>query len=226
MLKKCSKCLVEKEVSCFHKSKNSKDGYVSHCKNCRKIKSKDDYHLNKNDNKLDVTGMTCVVCQVFKEVSEFHKQIGTKCGYRSTCKKCRSNDFKISYHNSPDKHKEKTKKYRINNKEKINRYFNERYRKIPHVYAWRGMLSSVIRRLGKKKESTTYELLGYSAEQLREHIEKLFTHDMSWDNWGEWHIDHIIPITKFDKDTDPKVVNSLENLQPLWKSDNIRKSNV
>jgi hypothetical protein len=48
---------------------------------------------------------------------------------------------------------------------------------------------------------------------------------MSWENWDEWHIDHIIPISKFEKETDPKIVNSLSNLQPLWASDNIRKSN-
>jgi len=83
----------------------------------------------------------------------------------------------------------------------------------------------ITRRFGGKKESTTYEILGYSAEQLKEHLETLFTDGMSWENWGEWHIDHKIPVSKFEKDTDPKIVNSLSNLQPLWASDNIKKSN-
>ena len=41
---------------------------------------------------------------------------------------------------------------------------------------------------------------------------------MSWDNYGEWHIDHIKPLTKFDKDTPIHIVNALNNLQPLWKT--------
>ena len=48
---------------------------------------------------------------------------------------------------------------------------------------------------------------------------------MSWENWGKWHIDHIISVSKFEKDTDSKIVNALSNLQPMWASDNIRKSN-
>jgi hypothetical protein len=40
---------------------------------------------------------------------------------------------------------------------------------------------------------------------------------MSWNNYGEWHIDHIKMISTFDKNADTKIVNSLENLRPLWK---------
>ena len=39
---------------------------------------------------------------------------------------------------------------------------------------------------------------------------------MSWDNYGEWHIDHIKPLTLFDDNTPIHVVNALSNLQPLW----------
>lgn len=87
------------------------------------------------------------------------------------------------------------------------------------------MLNSVIRRFGGKKEGSTFQTLGYSAFEFKEHFEKLFVDGMSWDNWGEWHIDHIIPVSKFEKNTDPKIVNSLDNLQPLWGVDNIKKSN-
>jgi hypothetical protein len=48
---------------------------------------------------------------------------------------------------------------------------------------------------------------------------------MTWDNHGEWHIDHIKPISSFNVYDDPSVVNSLENLQPLWGIDNMIKSN-
>lgn len=49
---------------------------------------------------------------------------------------------------------------------------------------------------------------------------------MSWYNYGDWEIDHIIPVSSFNLETTPpSVVNSLDNLQPLWKIENIKKSN-
>jgi hypothetical protein len=65
--------------------------------------------------------------------------------------------------------------------------------------------------------------LGYSATQLKEHIEKQFISGMTWENYGKWEIDHIKEVCTFDKSTPMSVVNSLDNLQPLWKRDNILK---
>jgi hypothetical protein len=48
---------------------------------------------------------------------------------------------------------------------------------------------------------------------------------MCWENYGEWHIDHIRPISSFDKNDDPKIINALSNLQPLWALENYIKSN-
>ena len=68
-------------------------------------------------------------------------------------------------------------------------------------------------------------MLGYSAEEFRENIQSKFTEGMSWENWGEWHIDHIMPVSKFDKETSASIVNALSNLQPLWAEENFKKSN-
>jgi hypothetical protein len=68
-------------------------------------------------------------------------------------------------------------------------------------------------------------MLGYSADDLKYHLESKFKEGMSWSNWGEWHIDHITPVSKFDIGTDVSIVNSLDNLQPLWQSENLIKSN-
>ena len=35
---------------------------------------------------------------------------------------------------------------------------------------------------------------------------------MSWENYGKWHIDHKKPISKFDKNTDLRIINSLRVL--------------
>jgi len=62
------------------------------------------------------------------------------------------------------------------------------------------------------------------------HIEKQFKSKMSWDNRGEWHIDHIVPINYFIKnyyyfDEDiQKVSFHYSNLQPMWAKENIIKS--
>lgn len=66
------------------------------------------------------------------------------------------------------------------------------------------------------------EKLGYTLDEFKAHFDKLFTDGMSWDNHGEWHIDHIIPVSKFPKDR-IREVNSLNNLQPLWAIDNLKK---
>lgn len=219
----CSKCRVEKNVTEFHKHRKMKDGLYYECKECRKLKSKVDYANSLKGEKKIVTEKMCYTCSSKKNICHFHKQIGSKDGYRAECKECRSKKFVLNYDNIKIKHRESSKNYRINNREKFNKYRNWLYKKKPHVYAWRGMLSSVLRRLGKKKENQTYEILGYSAIELKENFEKKFTEGMSWDNWGEWHIDHIKPVSYFDINEDPKIVNSLSNLQPLWAFDNISK---
>ena len=64
-------------------------------------------------------------------------------------------------------------------------------------------------------------MLGYSAEELKVHLEKLWLPGMSWNNYGEWHIDHIREVRTFDKDTDVAIVNSLSNLRPLWATSRV-----
>lgn len=48
---------------------------------------------------------------------------------------------------------------------------------------------------------------------------------MTWENWGEWHIDHIKPVAQFIREgiTCPKQINALSNLRPLWAHDNLSK---
>ena len=51
---------------------------------------------------------------------------------------------------------------------------------------------------------------------------------MCWDNYGKWHIDHIIPKSVYNytkpEHTDFKRCWALKNLQPLWASDNLSKN--
>jgi len=89
-----------------------------------------------------------------------------------------------------------------------------------------GMVKRICKLTGKKKNLKTIEYLGYTVVELKEHLESLFTDGMTWDNHGEWHIDHIVPVSWWLKNgvTDPSMINALINLQPLWAKDNLIKS--
>lgn len=92
------------------------------------------------------------------------------------------------------------------------------------IYFMRASINRVLR--GSKKKSKTESILGFSRLDLVSHIEKQFTKNMSWSNHGEWHIDHITPIQYFIDNgvNDPRIINSLTNLRPIWASDNLQKS--
>ena len=134
---------------------------------------------------------------------------------------------KIWRENNPDKIKGYREKYSKSEscKEHRKNWYISIKKRSPHVLAWRTILNNTLKRFGKQKEDETIKLLGYSAIQLKEYIESLFTEGMSWDNYGGWHIDHIKPVSSYDSDTPVDVVNSLENLQPLWAFDNLSKGN-
>ena len=80
---------------------------------------------------------------------------------------------------------------------------------------------------GRKCRRKTWDILGYTLTELKLRIEGLFLDGMSWENYGEWHLDHIIPISFFVfedvDDVEFKMCWRLENLQPLWAVDNISK---
>lgn len=94
----------------------------------------------------------------------------------------------------------------------------------------RGRMARAVRRAlaGAKNGGKTFALLGYSLNELRTHLERQFLKGMSWENIGEWHIDHIVPLSSFE------ITNAqcdgfrrawaLTNLRPLWAGENVRKS--
>lgn len=82
--------------------------------------------------------------------------------------------------------------------------------------------------LGRKthrKGSRTMRLLGCTPTQLRTHLESQFADWMSWENYGDWQIDHILPCASFDL-TDPdqqRVCFHHTNLRPLCRRQNASK---
>lgn len=79
--------------------------------------------------------------------------------------------------------------------------------------------------LGAGKEYGTRRLVGCSLDELKAHLESRFQPGMSWDNYGAWHIDHVVPLVRANLD-DPVSVAMIchyTNLQPLWAQDNLKK---
>lgn len=118
-------------------------------------------------------------------------------------------------------------------KEYMRGYMKKRRQKLKHDPKFKinhNMSGTLHKLLRDKKQRRHWEtLVGYSVEILIKHLESLFLPGMTWENYGKWHIDHIIPISLFSfKDVaDPEFIRcwSLENLQPLWAADNLKKGN-
>lgn len=86
------------------------------------------------------------------------------------------------------------------------------------------------RLIGKNKKST-FDILGYTVDELKKHLESKFEPGMTWDNYGKngWEIDHITPDSWFKynsfEDQGFKDSWALANLQPMWAKDNRSKGN-
>lgn len=91
------------------------------------------------------------------------------------------------------------------------------------------MTTLMHRALGKGKAGRSWRtFVDYSLEELMAHLERQFLPGMTWDNRGEWHIDHIVPRSSFQYEgpEDPafRAAWSLPNLRPIWALDNQRKN--
>jgi len=67
------------------------------------------------------------------------------------------------------------------------------------------------------------KLVGCTIEFIKGYLEAQFEPNMSWDNYGEWHIDHILPCASFDLTLPEEQQKCFHytNLQPLWATTEI-----
>jgi hypothetical protein len=132
--------------------------------------------------------------------------------------------------------KEYQKKWREENRDKLRKTKRdyERNRKASDplyklISNFRTAIYTVLKESNVDKYGHYFDILQYTPEELINHLEKQFTDTMSWDNYGIWHVDHKLPITSFDiqemGDEEFMRCWSLDNLQPMWGEENIRKSN-
>lgn len=254
MTKICMKCGKEKDISEFGKNKTKNDGYDIYCKICANEKRKLSRQRNflvQNENFKKLNGKKeCTVCHKILPVAMFNKSTSSKDTLDNKCKNCQK-DYDDSrkqqrqqyYKDNIDRfikyreeHKEQSyeyqKQYRILNKERIlerDRIRNkERWKNLN--YRLGKIISNGINNTlrGIKSEQHWEDIVGYTVEQLKKHLEFQFTPEMNWDNFGfYWEIDHIIPRNLFNyittNDEQFKICWSLANLRPLEKSLNRRR---
>lgn len=221
--KKCAHCKLDKSANEFHKATKHKDGLGSLCKLCKKIQDKKYVDENKERLKIQNKEYRDINADIIKEKKrEYYKNNRERLRiYGENYRK----DNKEIVKKRKAEYRQKTKKQR-NEKEKLRRKTDKRYR-INCI-----MSQSISKNLSKSKNCAAWKsLVDYTLDELILHLESKFLDGMSWDNYGKngWHIDHVIPKSyfKFNNPEHPafKAAWALSNLQPMWESDNLHKSN-
>ena len=221
-MKTCTKCKVDKEITEFSKDKQKKDGIYPSCKECeskagriyytnnkeKESKRKKIYYIN-NKEKIDKRNKFWFI----NNKEEIRKK--SKIYYEKNKVNCLS----------------RAKIYRKNNREAFNktaRIYEAMRLKTDPMFKLKKLLrdrtSKAFKHKGYKKTSKTQEMLGVDWEVCKAHIERQFKKGMNWSNYGEWHIDHIIPLSSAKNEKDLRKLCHYRNLQPLWAVDNLSKS--
>jgi hypothetical protein len=132
--------------------------------------------------------------------------------------------------NNKEKRKEISKRNKLKYQEeyrKSNREYQRRKRECPYYRLSRAMSKGIWLTLhGKKDNKNWFNIVGYNLEDLKQHLEKQFKPEMTWENYGSyWHVDHIKPLSWFNLETEFDKAWSINNLQPLEVFKNLSKNN-
>lgn len=237
-MKTCTKCGVIKPLSEFHNCASKKGGKFSACKVCRNA---------HNKAKSAEVGHDVIWAQRKARVGEEEIRQKNRKYYLKNQEriKARTRDWaeknpelkkanrKRHYQENREKYIQSARDWCANNRERrrkiakdhLERLRLERPDEYVAITAARKMVARVLANTEKTKRGRTYETLGYNKQDFVRHIESLFQDGMTWDNHGEWHIDHIIPVSELVKSgvTDPSKINALANLRPIWAHENHAK---
>jgi hypothetical protein len=182
---------------------------------------------------------TCTKCRLDKPVEEFPALKPGK--LRAYCKECYCERMRIWRGKNPEKHRECNRKWQAKNPEGALRWRRlnpDKYRNsIRRWWSKKGEKQDLNRIAGNlrvrvrialkeiPKVSRTLDLIGCSIVGLRTYLQSKFKSGMSWENYGQWHIDHIRPCSSFDLRTkeQQKQCFHFSNLQPLWAMENFLK---
>ena len=202
--KKCFRCGEWKPFEQFGRQASKLDGMRGSCKECMR-QMEAGYRENNKEKRNEHSRSWRKNNPVKAKASVENWRVENPGRYEEIMKEWRAAN--------PDKLKEYDIKRRSTAKGKIDASI-------------RAGIAKGIKRLskgGKRRE----EILGYTILDLMAHLEKLFLPGMTWENYGEWHVDHKIPLAVFNYETpfdiDFQRAWALSNLQPLWAIDNLKK---
>jgi hypothetical protein len=199
MTKQCKRCGSVKPANEFGKNKKAKDGLQSSCKKCWREYNKKYYKANRAD--------------CYQRVQAWRKKNPEKVKqYQDTWNTSRqSKEYKQkALRQAYARHKE--------------RYKNDAMYRLKCLSRQR--LHHALRSKGWRKNTKTQEYIGCDWQTLKAHIEARFIEGMSWQNYGEWHIDHVVPLSSARSEDELKKLANYTNLQPLWAIDNMIKSDA
>lgn len=212
-LKSCNRCKVEKPLEAFHACPSNKDGLQYNCIDCRKTNRKE-----KADQ--------------YRETSRKYDQKNRERIYSQRAARKEANPEKsLAYHQKYyQKNKSEYKAYYEANKQEINKKktARDKYRKqieINYKIAKNLRTRMYIAVRDDQKSGSAVKDLGCTIEEFKLHIQIQWTEDMTWDNYGEWHLDHIKPLVSFNLSNRDEflIAANFLNYQPLWAKDNLSK---
>lgn len=231
MIKKCYSCQKEKKLECFYKRSDGYEGYRHICIECWKIKNSlrtpiIEKECKKCKNIFVGSKKTkyCNKCKYTKRSNKNNEYVKCVICFNVFLKKrghicCSSECSRINH----------IKKGNISKQKRVNNDPSLRL----HINMSRAIRSEITSH-NKKKNMSIFEMLSYSPQDLKKHLEKQFEPWMNWENYGPislekrtWNIDHIIPRSKlpYDSMEHPNFQKcwGLENLRPLDAIENIKK---
>jgi len=160
--------------------------------------------------------------------TELHPRWGS--AYGVYCKFCDLTDPPPEHYSKDKRCRAKHRAWVTKNRDKcraaVSKYQAKRIKTDPLfklTKRLRGRIYDAVK--GGYKAGSAIKALGCSIEDFKIHIENQFISGMTWENWGEWHLDHIKPLAKFNlaNKQDFYEVCHWTNYQPLWAADNIKK---
>lgn len=221
--------LMLKEMT--NKEKRKEYDRLRYKANRKKILARSKAYNKANKDKIKVRSKTCR--KAYRKANKEKLKACAKAYSKANKEKLRLRK-KAYYEANKDKRKDHVEVYRKANKDKINAYLRiyekEKRRTNPKFRLNNGISGAIRLSLKGNKNGRHWEsLVGYTLDDLKKHLEKLFTVGMLWENYGlkGWTIDHKIPISVFNftkpEHEDFKKCWALKNLQPMWHEDNLKK---
>lgn len=175
----------------------------------------------------------CNTCKIEKCLDEFNKDKCSSDGLKYSCRDCTKKKYSIYYENNKEKEIKRQTNYQNNNLPAVRLKRNIRLKRRYDndiLYRLKINTRNRIKLFLKSKnfneiKNGTFNIVGCTPGELKEHIEKQFSEGMNWRNYGfrGWHIDHIKPLALAENNDDVYELCYYSNLQPMWARENYKK---